>query len=340
MQSDGVVIVGAGQAGFQVASSLRMAGYEEPIALIGDEPNVPYQRPPLSKGFMLGKQDIEGTALRPLAFYESHRISLLTGTKVTEIDRVDRSVTLASGHGLHRCLHYDGLVLAVGARNRKLDVKGAQLDGVLYLRTDTELVTKKKLQANAKNLDYFDAIAFFTTGELDMDDSQKADLLSFVHDDGKGFIGMHTAGDTFYKWPAFGEMVGGYFDQHPWMTFPAPVIVEDPSNPIVSKFPANFTIRDEIYQYKDWSRDKCRVLMSLDASKLDLANKNVHRTDKDFAVAWIKKYGKGRVFATTLGHVEEVYDRPDVQSMFVEAIKWSMGMTPEGDLSPVAKRAD
>ena len=209
-----------------------------------------------------------------------------------------------------------------------------------YLRTDTELVTKKKLQANAKNLDYFDAIAFFTTGELDMDDSQKADLLSFVHDDGKGFIGMHTAGDTFYKWPAYGEMVGGYFDQHPWMTFPAPVIVEDPSNPIVSKFPANFTIRDEIYQYKDWSRDKCRVLMSLDASKLDLANKNVHRTDKDFAVAWIKKYGKGRVFATTLGHVEEVYDRPDVQSMFVEAIKWSMGMTPEGDLSPVAKRAD
>jgi uncharacterized protein len=209
-----------------------------------------------------------------------------------------------------------------------------------YLRTDTQLVTKKKLQANAKNLDYFDAIAFFTTGELDMDDSQKADLLSFVHDDGKGFIGMHTAADTFYKWPEYGEMVGAYFDQHPWNTFPAPVVVEDPSNPMVSKFPSSFTVRDEIYQFKDWSRDKCRVLMSLDASKLDLTNKNVHRADKDFAVAWIKKYGKGRVFATTLGHVEEVYDRPDVQNMFVEAIKWSMGTTPEGDLTPLPKRAN
>jgi len=77
MKPDGVVIVGAGQAGFQVAASLRMEGYEGPIALIGDEPNLPYQRPPLSKGFMAGKQDIEGTALRPLAFYESHRIELL-----------------------------------------------------------------------------------------------------------------------------------------------------------------------------------------------------------------------------------------------------------------------
>jgi 3-phenylpropionate/trans-cinnamate dioxygenase ferredoxin reductase subunit len=136
MKSDGVVIVGAGQAGFQVALSLRTEGYDEPIALIGDEPNLPYQRPPLSKGFMLGKQDIEGTALRPLAFYQSHRIDLVTGAKVTAIDRVDRSVSLAAG----RRLHYDALVLAVGARNRKLAVNGAELDGVCYLRTDADAV--------------------------------------------------------------------------------------------------------------------------------------------------------------------------------------------------------
>jgi len=136
MKSDGVIIVGAGQAGFQVASSLRMAGYEEPIALIGDEPNLPYQRPPLSKGFMVGKQDIEGTALRPLAFYQSHRIDLLTGAKVTEIDRASRSVRLAS----LRHLPYEALVLAIGSRNRKLAVKGSELDGVCYLRTDAEAV--------------------------------------------------------------------------------------------------------------------------------------------------------------------------------------------------------
>jgi type 1 glutamine amidotransferase len=206
-----------------------------------------------------------------------------------------------------------------------------------YLRTDTQLVTKKKPAGlNIKNLDYFDAVAFFTTGELDMDESQKADLLTFVRDEGKGFIGMHTAGDTFYKWPEYGEMVGAYFDGHPWNTFEAPVIVEDVGHPIVKAFPKSFVIRDEIYQYRNWSRDKVRVLMSLDASKLDLNKKEVHRADRDFAIAWVKNYGKGRVFATSLGHLEEVYDRPDVQKMFIEAIKWSMRLS-EVPTGPRAK---
>ena len=85
-----------------------------------------------------------------------------------------------------------------------------------FIKTDTQLITKKKLEGNAKNLDYFDAVFFYTTGELPMDESQKADLLAFVREDGKGFIGGHSAIDTFYKWPAYGEMVGAWFDQHPW----------------------------------------------------------------------------------------------------------------------------
>jgi 3-phenylpropionate/trans-cinnamate dioxygenase ferredoxin reductase subunit len=148
MKSDGVVIVGAGQAGFQVASSLRLEGYDEPIALIGDEPNLPYQRPPLSKGFMVGEQDIEGTALRPLAFYQSHRIDLVTGAKVIKIDPMSRSVSLASG----RCLPYEALVLAVGARNRKLPIKGAELDGVCYLRTDAEAIEIQQRLEYARNI--------------------------------------------------------------------------------------------------------------------------------------------------------------------------------------------
>ena len=148
MKSDGVVIVGAGQAGFQVASSLRLESYDEPIALIGDEPNLPYQRPPLSKGFMVGEQDIEGTALRPLAFYQSHRIDLVTGAKVIKIDPMSRSVSLASG----RCLPYEALVLAVGARNRKLPIKGAELDGVCYLRTDAEAIEIQQRLEYARNI--------------------------------------------------------------------------------------------------------------------------------------------------------------------------------------------
>jgi type 1 glutamine amidotransferase len=195
-----------------------------------------------------------------------------------------------------------------------------------YIRTDCELVTKKPLQRNAKNLNSFDAVVFFTSGELDMDDSQKADLLSFVRDDGKGFLGLHSAADTFYKWPEYGDMLGGYFDQHPWGTFDAPLEVEDPSFPGMQYLPKAFTMRDEIYQIKDFSRDKVHVLLRLDASKLDMTKPTIHRTDKDFAVIWTRKFGKGRVIYNGLGHVEAVYDRPDIQKMLVEQVKWVMGM--------------
>ena len=183
------------------------------------------------------------------------------------------------------------------------------------LRTDTEALTKKKLEYNAKNLDDFDAVLFFTGGSLEMDAQQKADFLSFVHDDGKGFIGIHSAAITFVDWPEYGEMIGGYYDEHPWGTFDAPIIVEDPAFPGMQQWPKSFVLRDEIYQMRNYSRDNVRVLMRLDAGKLDLANKNVHRTDRDFAVTWAKMYGKGRVFYSTLGHVEENWDKPEFQKM-------------------------
>ena len=206
------------------------------------------------------------------------------------------------------------------------------------MRTDTELLTKDKLKNNAKNLDYFDVLIFAsTTGELDMTDAQKKDMLSFVRDDAKGFVGIHAALDTNYKWPEYGEMTGGYFDQHPWGTFNAPIINESPDFPAVRHFPKAFTKFDEIYQPKDWSRDKVNVLLSLDASKLDFSPgrvaDRVHRADHDFPVAWTKMYGKGRVFYSTLGHTEDSWQDPDIRKMYFEAIKWALGMT-EGSTAP------
>lgn len=201
------------------------------------------------------------------------------------------------------------------------------------IRTDTEVLTKKKLEYNAKNLNDFDAVLFFTGGELEMDAQQKADFLSFIHDDGKGFVGIHSATITFTDWPEYGDMIGGYFDEHPWGTFDAPIIVEDPNFPGMEQWPRSFVLRDEIYQMKNYSRDKVRVLMRLDTSKLDLKNKNVHRTDGDFAVTWARMYGKGRVFYTTLGHVQENWDKPEFQKMLIEAIKWSMGLE-NADVTP------
>ena len=204
---------------------------------------------------------------------------------------------------------------------------------VTTIRTDTEVLTKQKLEYNAKNLNDFDAVLFYTGGELEMKPEQKASLLSFVHDDGKGFIGVHSATITFTSWPEYGEMIGGYFDEHPWVTFDAPIIVEDPNFPGMQQWPKSFILKDEIYQMKDYSRDKVRVLMRLDASKLDLNNPHVHRKDRDFAVTWAKTYGKGRVFYSTLGHVEQNWDDPRFQKMYLEAIKWAMGLV-DADVTP------
>jgi len=201
------------------------------------------------------------------------------------------------------------------------------------IRTDTEALTKKKLEYNAKNLNDFDAVLFYTGGELEMSAEQKAALLSFVHDDGKGFIGVHSAAITFADWPEYREMIGGFYDEHPWVTFDAPIVVEDPNFPGMQQWPKEFVLRDEIYQMSDWSRQNVRVLMKLDASKIDLKNQHVHRKDLDFAVTWAKMYGKGRVYYSTLGHVEQNWDDPRLQQMYVGAIKWAMGLV-DADVTP------
>ncbi len=202
-----------------------------------------------------------------------------------------------------------------------------------FFRTDCAAVTKKQRKWGAKNLDAFDAVVFFTDGNLDMDDSQKADLLSFVARDGKGFIGIHSAAITFLGWPEYGQMIGGYYDGHPWGEFDAPLVVEDPAFPGMRHLPARFKLKDEIYQIKDFSRDKVRVLLRLDAAKVDLSRKGIHRTDRDFAVIWARNYGKGRVLYNGLGHTRDVWDRPEIQKMWVEMVQWSVGVIP-GDATP------
>src|SRR6266849_379468 len=103
-----VIIVGAGHAGFQLAASLRQHGFDGSIALISDEPVLPYQRPPLSKDYLDGKIGLYLLLMRPAAFYRDHRIDWLTGTRVTAIDRAAKTVHLASGERLG----YGHLVLA------------------------------------------------------------------------------------------------------------------------------------------------------------------------------------------------------------------------------------
>ena len=126
-----VVIAGAGQAGFQTAASLRQEGFEGRITIVGDEPGLPYQRPPLSKAYLMGKTSAEALSFRPEKFFVDNKIEILARTRVTTIDRTNKRVALSSGG----TLEYDHLVLALGAHNRTLPIPGADLEGVFGLRT-------------------------------------------------------------------------------------------------------------------------------------------------------------------------------------------------------------
>ena len=124
-------VIGAGQAGFQAAASLRDAGFAGRILLVGDEPVLPYQRPPLSKSYLAGQSGVDDLWLRPAEFYAKRQIDLVYGDPVIKIDRGQRRLRLASGIEFS----WDHLVLATGAGCRLLTVPGADLDGVLALRT-------------------------------------------------------------------------------------------------------------------------------------------------------------------------------------------------------------
>ncbi|MBO0904629.1 NAD(P)/FAD-dependent oxidoreductase [Jiella sonneratiae] len=126
-----VVIAGGGQAGFQVAASLRQAGYPGRVTLVSEEARLPYQRPPLSKTYIKTDAAFESLVLKPDGFFEKNRIDLRLGERVEAIDRGDRSVTLSRGGRLA----YDRLVLAVGASNRVLPIPGHDLEGVYQLRS-------------------------------------------------------------------------------------------------------------------------------------------------------------------------------------------------------------
>lgn len=184
-------------------------------------------------------------------------------------------------------------------------------------------VTSDPAVLSEHNLRNYAAVIFFTTGELPIDDGQKRALMDFVRG-GRGFVGIHSASDTFYKWPEYLELVGGYFDGHPWHQT-VRIRVEDPRHPATSHLPATFRLRDEIYQFKDWSRDRVHVLLSLDPSSVDLANAGVKRADRDFALAWTREFGRGRVFYTALGHDEDVWRDPRFQQHVVGGIRWATG---------------
>jgi 3-phenylpropionate/trans-cinnamate dioxygenase ferredoxin reductase subunit len=144
----GVVIVGGGHAGGSAAAFLRQYGYEGAITVIGEEPIAPYQRPPLSKAWLKGEADAEALALRPDSFYAEKDIALRLGTRVVSIQRTAKTVTTDTGE----TVAYETLILATGARARRLNLPGAELDGVQVLRSAADAEQLKLALGPGKRL--------------------------------------------------------------------------------------------------------------------------------------------------------------------------------------------
>ena len=175
----------------------------------------------------------------------------------------------------------------------------------------------------AENLRRYGAVMFFTTGELPMNDAQKQALIDFVRGGG-GFLGVHSATDTFYQWPEYGNLIGGYFDQHPWHQG-VRIEVADRSDPLVAFLGTSIAISDEIYQIRDFDVGGSHVLLRLDPASVDLARNNVHRHPYGWPLAWTRSFGSGRVFYTALGHEEAVWRDARYQMLLRNAVLWAIG---------------
>ncbi len=148
-------------------------------------------------------------------------------------------------------------------------------------------------------------------------------LLEFVAS-GKGVAGFHAASDSHYNWKEFGELIGGYFDGHPWHQ-KIGVTLTEPEHPLLAAFDGKgFEITDEIYQFKDpYTRDRLRVLLTVDNSTIDAGKGK--RKDGDYAIAWIQEHGKGRVFYSSLGHRDSIFGHPAVMQFYLDGIQYVLG---------------
>ncbi len=185
-----------------------------------------------------------------------------------------------------------------------------------------------------ENLQNYDIVMFYTTGSLPIEEEDRDYFFKeWLPTKGHGFIGFHSATDTYGDYQPYWDMVGGTFDGHPWNSKNTVTIsVHDPENPMMKPFGHEFTITDEIYQYKNWQPEKVRVLMSLDMTRCKPSE------PRHVPVAWVKSYGEGKVYFNNLGHNEATWQDPRYLDSITAGVKWIRGdvaadSTPNPELS-------
>ncbi|MCC7009736.1 MAG: ThuA domain-containing protein [Acidobacteria bacterium] len=207
------------------------------------------------------------------------------------------------------------LTATAGFRHEAIDTARLVMPGLVASTGAFTVTMTEDLEVlQAATLSTYDVLMFaLTSGDLALRPDQKQALLDFVRGGG-GFIGVHSATDTLYGWPEYGDMLGAYFKEHPW-TRQATVIVENTTHPATAGLGASFAITDEFYTFRENPRPRVQTLLSLDAASVGATG--------DYPLAWVREYGRGRVYYNALGHFAATWSDPRFQRQISGAIAWA-----------------
>jgi cytochrome c len=209
------------------------------------------------------------------------------------------------------------LTATAGFRHDSITAARQSLSGLaMSSGAFTVTATEDLASITAATLNNYDVLFFaLTTGELAFTAEQKAAILAFVSRGG-GFMGAHSATDTLYDWPEYGQLIGAYFKEHPW-TQQAGVVVEDRTHPATSGLGERFAIEEEFYTFRENPRPRVQVLLRLDSASVGATG--------DYPLAWAKPHGSGRVYYNALGHFPGTWQDARFQQQLTAAIRWVAG---------------
>jgi hypothetical protein len=247
------------------------------------------------------------------------------------------AATLPAADGPSKKARILMLTQSAGFRHGSVTRKDMQLSPAERAMTDLGIAsnlfrvdaTQDASQVTKEQLDGYDIVMFYTTGDLPFADDVRDYLFGdWVKQKGHGFIGTHSAADTYHNYEPYWEMLGGTFNGHPWNSNEVvTVTVHDADHPVSVPWGPEFEITDEIYQFKHWQPEKVHVLMSLNMAKTPL-KKPYH-----VPIAWVKNYGDGKVLHMSLGHREDVWTNEKYRQSLLGGIKWMLGLEA-GEAAP------
>lgn len=219
-----------------------------------------------------------------------------------------------------------------GSVNRKAQALAPAEIALTQLGESTGLFTVHCTQDCAadftrENLQKYDIVAFYTTGDLPIADADKDYFFKeWLPQQGHGVLGFHSAMDTFHEYEPYWDMIGGTFIGHPWGSGTKVVLTNlEPNNVLTKSFGPEFELKEEIYMYRHWQPEKVHVLMSLDYAKSPVSTPINISHGYHVPVCWIKEYGQGKVYCNNLGHNETTWTNPAFLTSITEAVKWIRG---------------